>query len=106
MRAGHIAIFVTCPSMKEAEAIADALLSERIVACANIISGVRSNFWWKGRIDSADETLLVLKTTKKNFTKAEKAVKRLHSYDVPEIIALPIAAGSRAYLDWIDKSVK
>lgn len=106
MRHGHIAVFVTCSSAAEAKAIAGALLSKRIVACANIISGVRSDFWWKGKIDSADETLLVLKTTRKNFAKAEKEVRRLHSYDVPEIIALPIVAGSEAYLDWIDKSVK
>ena len=106
MGSGHIVIFVTCSSREEAETIADALLSKKIVACANMISGVKSNFWWKGRIDSADETLLVLKTTKKNFANVEKAVKRLHSYDVPEIIALPIAAGSKSYLDWIDKSVK
>ncbi|MBN1526047.1 MAG: divalent-cation tolerance protein CutA [Candidatus Omnitrophica bacterium] len=106
MRAGHIVIFVTCSSREEAETIAGALLSGKIAACANIIPDVKSNFWWKGRIDSADETLLVLKTTKRNFRKAEKAVRRLHSYEVPEIIALPIAAGSKAYLGWITKSVK
>lgn len=101
-----VIIFVTCASKDEAEKIADALLAKRLVACGNVVGGIESKFWWKGKIDSAKETLLVLKTTSTNFQAVEKEVKRLHSYDVPEIIALPIVAGSKDYLNWINDSTK
>jgi periplasmic divalent cation tolerance protein len=72
-----------------------------LVACANIIFGVESRFWWKGRINKAKETLLILKTRRENFKRVEKEIKRIHSYEVPEIIALPIVAGSKSYLEWL-----
>ena len=106
MKKKFIAIFVTCASARQAERIADSLLSKRIVACANTIPGIESRFWWNGRIDRAREVLIVMKTHGKNFAKVEKEVKRLHSYEVPEIVALPIVAGSKEYLDWIRASVR
>lgn len=99
-------VFVTCGSAKEARKIADRLLDKRLVACANIISGVESKFWWKEKIDKAAETLIMMKTLSKNFAKVEKEVRRFHSYEVPEIIAMPIVAGSRDYFRWISRSVK
>lgn len=105
MADGFVMIFVACASRKEAENISLRLLSERLVACANIIGGIRSRFWWKGKIDSASEALLIMKAPKANFKKVEAAVKRLHSYEVPEIIAMPIIAGSKDYLKWISESV-
>lgn len=101
-----VIIFVTCASKKEAEKIVDALLAKRLVACGNIVSGVDSKFWWKGKIDSAKETLLILKTTASKFNAVEKEARRLHSYDVPEIIALPIVAGSKEYLSWINANIR
>ena len=102
----HIVIFVTAKDPKEAQKIADGLLKDRLIACANIISGVRSLFRWEGKVDSAKEALLVLKTKKTLFNKVAAKVKLLHSYQTPEIIALPIAAGSKDYLKWIDASVR
>jgi periplasmic divalent cation tolerance protein len=78
-----------------------------MAACANIVATpVQSVYRWKGRVESAEEFLLVIKTTQGRFAELKAAVKRLHSYDVPEIIALPIAAGGTNYLNWISESVK
>ena len=99
-------IFVTCQSKKEADSIASSLLKKRLIACANIISGVDSKFWWNGKIDTAKEFLIILKVRRGSFKKIEKEVKRLHSYEVPEIIAVPIIAGSREYLGWIEKETR
>jgi len=101
-----VIIFVTCASRKEAEKIVGTLLKKRLAACGNIVGGVESKFWWKGKIDSAKETLLILKTKASKFKAVEKEVKRLHSYDVPEIIALPIIAGSGEYLKWIKRETE
>jgi len=98
----HIVILVTTSSKKEAEKIAKALLKEKLAACVNIISGIKSFFHWEGKIDNADELLLLIKTRKKLFKKVERTVKQCHSYTAPEVIALPIVEGSKKYLDWID----
>ena len=102
----YIVIFVTTKDVKQAQKIADGLLKDKLVACANIITGVKSLFWWEGKIDSSKEALLVLKTKKTLFNKVATKVKLLHSYQTPEIIALPIAAGSKDYLKWISASVR
>jgi periplasmic divalent cation tolerance protein len=100
----YIMIMVMCASGREAVKIADRLLAKRIIACANMIDGAVSKFRWKGRIDKANETLLMMKTRMSNFKKAASEVKRLHSYEVPEIIAIPIVALSKDYLEWIKES--
>jgi periplasmic divalent cation tolerance protein len=104
--AGFVVIFVTCPSRKEAKAIAGSLIRKRLVACANFAGGIESLFWWKGKIDKAKEVLVMMKARRKDFKAVEREVKRLHSYDVPEIIALPIACGSMEYLGWIEENVR
>ncbi len=96
-----IVIFVTASSEEEAQKIANGLLQKKLIACANIMSGVKSMFWWQGKIDHANEYLLILKTQRKLFPKVAKTVKSLHSYDVPEIIALPIIEGEEGYLKWL-----
>ena len=102
-----IVVLVTCGSAKEARKIARAVVEQRLAACANILeSPVHSVYRWKGRVESAKEFLLIIKTTQSRFAKLQAEVKRLHSYAVPEIIALPIARGSAAYLAWISDSVK
>lgn len=106
MRKDFILIMVMCASREEARDIAARLLKKRLIACANISPCIESKFWWKGKIDGAAETLLMMKTLKANFKKVETEVKRFHSYDVPEIIAIPIIAGSEEYLDWIAANVK
>ncbi len=100
-------VLVTCSSAKEVRKIARALVEHRIAACANILTNpVQSVYRWKRRVESAKEFLLIIKTTKARFPRLEAEVKRLHSYDVPEIIALPIVAGASDYLTWISDSVK
>lgn len=101
-----IIILVTTKDVSEAEKIGRALVDQKLVACANILPGVKSFFWWEGRVDTSDEALLILKTKKSLFKKVEKAVKSLHSYATPEVIALPIGQGSKEYLKWIEESVK
>jgi periplasmic divalent cation tolerance protein len=102
----HIIVLVTTSSRKEAEKIAKTLLEERLVACANIIGPVHSLFWWQGKVDMAQEHLILMKTRKDLFNKLSEKVKALHSYQVPEIIAIPIVEGLKDYLNWIDESLK
>ena len=102
-----ILVLVTCGSRKEARKIARALVEQRLAACVSEIGvPVASTYRWKGRMESAEEFLLLIKTSKKRFAAVRDAVHKLHCYEVPEIIALPIAEGSRAYLDWIAASVE
>lgn len=100
-----IVVLVTCGSAKEARRIARALVEKRLAACGNILEApVRSIYRWKGMVETAKEYLLLIKTSRKRFAALQAEVKRLHSYDVPEIIALPIASGSPEYLKWISES--
>ena len=102
----HIVILITAKDLDEANRIAEKLVSEKLIACANVISNIKSIFWWEGKVDKSDEVLLILKSQEKFFEKIIKTVKSVHSYQVPEIIALPIVAGNQDYLKWIDESVK
>jgi periplasmic divalent cation tolerance protein len=96
-----IVVFVTCGSEEEALSISRALVEEQLAACVNLISPVRSIYRWEGKIWDEKEWLLIIKAQRKRFDELEKKVKSLHSYSVPEIIALPIIAGSSSYLDWL-----
>ena len=100
----YIVVLVTAKDKKEAGKIARGLLRAKLIACANIVKGVQSLFWWQGKIDSSKEVLLILKTKKILFKKVLNQVKSLHSYQTPEIIALPIVNGSKDYLRWLDCS--
>jgi len=101
-----VVVLVTCGSAREAKKIARALVERKLAACVNHLPiAVESVYRWKGKIDSAREFLLIVKTTRRRFKAVQSEIQRLHSYEVPEIIALPIAAGSREYLAWISESV-
>jgi periplasmic divalent cation tolerance protein len=101
-----IVVLTTCGSAREARKIGRVLVKSRLAACANIFEApVRSIYRWQGRVESAAEFLLLLKTSRQRFAAIEREVRRLHSYDVPEVIALPIERGSRRYLNWISRSV-
>ena len=102
----HTVIFVTVPDKKQARQVANKLIKTKLAACVNIIPGVESLFSWKGKIDSAKELLLIIKSEKSKLPKIIKTVKSLHSYEVPEIIALPIIAGNKEYLRWIDECIR
>jgi periplasmic divalent cation tolerance protein len=106
MREHYIIAITTTPSKNEAEKIAKTLLEERLIACANIIGPVQSLFWWQGKIDEAQEHLVLMKTRKDLFSKLSEKVKALHSYQVPEIIAMPIVEGFKPYLEWLESSLK
>ena len=100
-------VLVTCGTLAEGRRIARSAVSKRLAACVNIILGpVESFYTWRGNLEKAREYLLVIKTTEKRLAKLEKEVKQLHSYQVPEFIALPILGGSKDYLAWLRESVK
>ena len=101
----YIVIFTTCTNKEEAKRIATGLIKNKLVACVNIVDKIESFFWWQGKIDTASEVLLIIKSKKTKLAKIIKLVKSLHSYVVPEIIALPIISGYKPYLNWIDDSV-
>ncbi|MCJ7769587.1 MAG: divalent-cation tolerance protein CutA [Dehalococcoidales bacterium] len=98
----HIVVFITVADEEEARLISRVLLKQKKAACINIIPGVNSLFWWQEKIDSAQESLLVIKTRSMLLDEITQLVKEIHSYDVPEIIALPIIGGNKDYLEWID----
>lgn len=102
----NLVIFVTAANMKEAEKIASALIKEKLAACVNIIQNVRSLFWWQGKADSAREVLLIVKSRRALMAKLIKKVKSLHSYEVPEIIGLPVICGDKKYLKWLNDCTK
>jgi len=101
----YIVVLITSPK-SHAKKIAESLLSKKLIACANIIKRVDSLFWWQKKIDGAKESLIIIKTKKNLFVKLVKAVKAMHPYQVPEIIALPILSGNKEYLEWIDESYR
>lgn len=96
-----VVVFVTCKSAREAQRIASRLVKQKLAACVNIVGPVKAIYRWKGRIETASETLMVIKSTRRKFGALEKEIRRVHSYDTPEIIALPVAAGSKPYLEWL-----
>jgi len=102
----NLVVLVHCGWRKEAEQLARALVEKGLAACVNIGGGpVKSIYRWKGKIESATEVPLMIKTTRQKFSALEKEIRRLHSYDTPEIIAMPIVAGSTGYLRWLADSV-
>ena len=101
--AGYVAVFITTADDEEARLISQALLEQKKVACANIIAGVGSQFWWQGKIDAENESLLIAKTTASLLDEVVTLVREIHSYDNPEIIALPIVGGSQDVVALDDK---
>jgi len=94
-------VFVTMPAREDAENIASCLVSEDLAACCNLIPNVWSIYHWKGRVERNEEVLLVIKARRADFDQLCARVTELHSYEVPEVIALPIVAGHQPYLDWM-----
>ena len=101
-----VVILITASTDEEARKIANGLLTQRKAACVNVVPGVSSLFWWQGQLDSAPESLLIVKTKASLLGEIVALVKEIHSYEVPEIIALPVIGGNQDYLDWIDAEVK
>jgi periplasmic divalent cation tolerance protein len=106
LKNNYIVILVTAKDKEEAEKISQLLLKERLIACANIVTPVTSFFNWIGKIDKAEECLIIMKSRQDLFAEVADHIKGLHSYEVPEILALPILEGSKAYLDWMSVVLK
>lgn len=102
----YAVVFVTTGSKKEAKKISQEVLEKKLAACVSIVPSISSQYWWEGKIDSSKEVLLIIKTKKELFGKLKNSIKKIHSYTVPEIIALPIIYGNSEYLDWIDETLE
>ena len=101
-----LVVFVTADKRELAVALAEKLVTEQLAACVNIIPRIESIYRWQGKICRDEELLLVCKTDRAHYQRLEETVRALHSYTTPEIIALPIAGGSHAYLQWLGESLK
>ncbi|HUI27099.1 MAG TPA: divalent-cation tolerance protein CutA [Candidatus Kryptonia bacterium] len=98
-------MLVTVASAEDGERIAETIVREQLAACVNVLGPIRSIYMWKGELQRDEERLLVIKTRAALFDELERRIRALHSYETPEVIALPIGAGSQPYLDWLRKVV-
>ena len=105
MDTNYFIVFVTASDDNEANKISDAILKEKLCACVNITKEVSSIYWWGGKLESSSEILMIIKTRKDKIEKLIEKVKEIHSYEVPEIIAVPIIYGNEDYLNWIEVSL-
>jgi len=101
-----VVVLSTCGSSQEAAGIARALVEQRLAACVNVTSPVRSVYRWQGRVCDEDEVLLVIKTSRMLFDRVRRAIEKLHSYQVPEVVCLPMIDASPNYLNWLTASVR
>ncbi|MGB9722187.1 MAG: divalent-cation tolerance protein CutA [bacterium] len=99
----HIQVFTTVEKREDAEKIAKAVIEKRLAGCVQVLGPIKSIYWWKGNIETAEEWLCIMKSKKRLYSNLEKAIKEIHSYETPEIIAVPIIAGYEGYLKWLDK---
>jgi periplasmic divalent cation tolerance protein len=99
-------VLVMAKDLAEARHIGERLVEERLVACANVVPGVDSTYRWKGKVERASEALLLMKTSSEKLDRLISRVKELHSYEVPEVLALPIERGSPEYLKWLKESLE
>ena len=101
-----IVVFGTCGSEQEARKVARGLVEKRLAACVSVTPGIRSIYHWRGAIEEDSEHLLVIKSRRDLFGRLRAELEKLHSYDVPEVVALPIVDGSEAYLGWMDQELE
>lgn len=106
MSAEFLLVLCTCPTRSVAAAITTALLEQELAACVNRLPGIKSSYRWKGQVEEDEELLLMIKTTRDHLPEVERAIGQLHPYELPEVIGVPISAGSQPYLDWIRSSTK
>jgi len=102
----YIQVFTTVESEEQGRRIARALVQKRLAACGQVMGPILSTYWWKGNLEEAREWFCILKSRGNLFDVLEKEIRALHSYEVPEIVAVPIATGTRDYLQWIDEEVE
>src|SRR4051812_42501056 len=99
-------VFVTAPSRKEAESLARVLVREKLAACVSIVPKIYSSYWWQGKIEKSAESLLIIKTLSGKFPALSRRIRSVHSYAVPEILAMPVVKGNAEYLHWMKKSLR
>ncbi len=102
----HLQVFITLPDKKGAERLSQKLLEKRLAACIQVIGPITSHYWWQEKITHSKEWLCIAKTTRHCYHELEKTVQEFHSYEVPEIIALPITAGYQPYFKWLQQELK
>ena len=98
-------VWVTAPDRKTARRLAQAALSARLVACANLVADIESHYWWQGKLTKGQEVLIVFKTVRSSLKGLEALILKLHPYDTPEIVELALARGTPRYLDWVEENV-
>jgi periplasmic divalent cation tolerance protein len=101
----HTVVLMTAPDLKTARSLARSAVRARLAACANLVPGIESHYWWQGRLEQGTEVLVIFKTTRLKLAALERHVLARHPYDTPEFLALPLAAGSQRYLAWLTASV-
>ena len=94
-------VLVTAPNTKTARGLAKAALQARLIACASLVQGIESHYWWQGKIESGNEVLMIIKTTQKRLAALEKLILAKHPYDTAEFLVLPLQSGANRYLDWL-----
>jgi periplasmic divalent cation tolerance protein len=105
LNAKYFVVLTTCPDEATAEILARRLVEERLAACVNRVAGLRSTYWWQGQVQDDAEVLLIAKTSAGGVANLSARIQALHPYELPEVIALPIALGAERYLDWIGQTV-
>lgn len=100
-----IVVLTTCGSQEEAQKIARLVLEQRLAACVNVMPKIESLYWWNGAIESSGEFLLIIKSSRGNYQKLQAEIAKAHSYEVPEVIALPVVEGRASYLEWMDREM-
>lgn len=100
-----IVVFMTAANREEADRLAEMLVGQRLAACVQILPGIESVYRWQGKVERQNEVLVIAKTTKYKFDELEREVRAIHSYETPEIVAVPLTAGSTGYLEWLHSSV-
>ncbi|MBW2610514.1 MAG: divalent-cation tolerance protein CutA [Deltaproteobacteria bacterium] len=101
----YIQVFTTTEKKEDVKRLAREVVGKRLAACAQIVGPITSMFWWEENIDEAEEWLLIMKTRDDLYGDLEKAIQEIHPYAVPEILAIPVIAGSQSYLDWLNREV-
>ncbi len=102
----YVQIVTTAESKEAAEKITNTLLEKRLAACVQIVGPITSTYWWRGKIETAEEWLCLIKSKTGLYEEVERTINELHTYETPEILALPIVTGSRAYLDWLRETLQ
>ena len=102
---GLIQVSITVGSQSEGQRIVDALLRDRLIACGQVFGPIRSSYWWQGKIETSEEWMCLAKSREENFAEIVRSVQEMHSYEVPEIIAVPLVASDEKYAQWVEAEV-